>query len=214
MYTDLPRLQKTAVEQLAQNRETMHKIMIVNSDKISKSIKNFHERYVARYVRDSTRLEDCGETLEEIYKRSKSLHELRTKVIMYREFLRMLYEEDTKDGSKKDEDQYTLKCMNDYEMMYEIHRHTIRLWKILLYWKKRRQMCYMTPFLHLDVHLIIKSISKVSKYLDDKLTQHDLVFRESTKIQKIVRTELKEASLILEFVKDLTKESMQQRHWE
>ena len=65
--------------------------------------------------------------------------------------------------------QNKLSCADDFENLQEIHKHTIRLWKILLYWKKRKQMCYNTAFLNLDTDMIITSIHKVTKYLDQKL---------------------------------------------
>ena len=41
---------------------------------------------------DKARLEDCAETLEELLKRSNAIHEIRAKVILYKEFLKVLYE--------------------------------------------------------------------------------------------------------------------------
>ena len=38
-------------------------------------------------------------------------------------------------------------------------------------------MCYTTPFLNLDTQMIIKSIHKVIKYLDEKLAEHPVVRR-------------------------------------
>lgn len=62
--------------------------------------------------------------------------------------------------------------------------------------------------------MIIKSIHKVRKYLDEKLPQHDFVCRKSQR--KLVDTtiqQVKETNLIIEFVKDLRKDSLQNRHW-
>jgi hypothetical protein len=118
-------------------------------------------------LQDESRLSDCGETLEELFKRSKAIHEIRSKVILYREFLKLLYEKDEDPQAKMEQNK--LSCGEDFEKLQEIHKHTIRLWKILLYWKKRRQLCYNTAFLSLDTDLIIKSIHKVTKFMDEKL---------------------------------------------
>lgn len=74
-------------------------------------------------------------------------------------------------------------------------------------------MCYNTPFLQLDTQLIIKSIHKVMKYLDEKLKLQKRVYQHSEAICKIVCQQVKETSLIIEFVKDLRRDSLQNRHW-
>jgi neutral trehalase len=127
----------------------MEKIMTSSSNVLSKKIKAFEKKYVDAYLQDKSRLDDCGDTLEELFKRSKAIHEIRSKVILYREFLKLLYENNNENAKEKMA-QNKLSCAEDFENLQEIRKHTIRLWKILLYWKKRRQMCYNTPFLNLD----------------------------------------------------------------
>lgn len=158
--------------------------MSSSSSVLSKKIKAFEKKYVETYLHDESRLNDCGDTLEELFKRSKAIHEIRSKVILYREFLKLLYEKD--ENPKQKMEQNKLTCADDFEVLQEIHKHTIRLWKILLYWKKRRQMCYNTPFLNLDTQMIIKSIHKVMKYLEEKLPQHEFVMRQSRNICKTI----------------------------
>lgn len=114
----------------------MDTIMTTSSDVLSKKIKAFEKKYVETYLHDKSRLEDCGDTLEELFKRSKAIHEIRSKVILYREFLKLLYEND--ENPKEKMASHKLSCAEDFETLQEIHKHTIRLWKILLYWKKRR----------------------------------------------------------------------------
>lgn len=210
-YQNLPKLQETAAEQLAQNKGTMEKIMKSSSSVLSKKIKAFEKKYVETYLQNKQRLDDCGETLEELFKRSKAIHEIRSKVILYREFLKLLYENEENPEEKIAQNK--LSCAGDFECLQEIHKHTIRLWKILLYWKKRRQMCYNTPFLNLDTQMIIKSIHKVMKFLDEKLPQHEFVKRQSRAICSIIYQQVKETNVIIEFVKDLRRDSLQHRHW-
>lgn len=147
---------------------------------LSKKIKAFEKKYIETYLQDKSRLEDCGDTLEELFKRSsniylsfltyiyiEAIHEIRSKVILYREFLKLLYEDDINAEQKLSENK--LQCTDDYEFVAELHKQTVKLWKMLLYWKKRRQMCYNTPFLQLDSTKIIRSINKVNKFFEDKL---------------------------------------------
>ena len=72
----------------------MEKIMSASSTALSKKIKAFEKKYVTNYLQDKTRLEDCAETLEELFKRSTAIHEIKSKVMLYKEFLKLLYEED------------------------------------------------------------------------------------------------------------------------
>ena len=117
-----------------------------SSNALSKKIKLFQKRYQQNYLEDKDRLNDCDVTLEELFKRSKAIHEIRSKVTLYKEFLKLLYEDeqDDKDGTKIARPE--LSCTTDYQKMQEIHNTTLRLWKILLYWRKRKTMCYTTPF--------------------------------------------------------------------
>ena len=76
---------------------------------LSKKIKAFEKKYVETYLQDRSRIEDCADTLEELFKRSskglilnflEAIHEIRSKVILYKEFLKLLYEDDPKKEEK------------------------------------------------------------------------------------------------------------------
>jgi len=117
-----------------------------SSNSLSKKIKSFEKRYLENYLKDKQRLEDCAETLEELFKRSKAIHEIRSKVTLYKEFLKLLYEDDAVKLENN-----PLSCTKDYNQLQEVHNMTLKLWKILAYWKKRKTMCYTTPFIELDL---------------------------------------------------------------
>lgn len=102
LYETLPKLQKRAQEGLNQNKDTMEKIMHSSSLVLSKKIKAFEKKYVETYLQDRSRIDDCADTLEELFKRSKAIHEIRSKVILYKEFLKLLYEDDPKKDTKLD----------------------------------------------------------------------------------------------------------------
>ena len=103
---------------------------------LSKKIKAFEKKYVSTYLQDETRLEDCAGTLEELFKRSAAIHEIKSKVMLYKEFLKLLYENDEDCEKKLEANQ--LSCFEDSEFLQEVHKHTVRLWQMLLFWKKRR----------------------------------------------------------------------------
>jgi hypothetical protein len=71
--SNLPKLQKRAQDGLNQNKDTMEKIMHSSSLVLSKKIKAFEKKYVETYLQDRTRIEDCAETLEELFKRSSNI---------------------------------------------------------------------------------------------------------------------------------------------
>lgn len=94
LYKQLPKLCENAKEGLVKNKDQMEKIMHQSSLALSKKIKAFEKKYVESYLQDKTRLDECAETLEELMKRSTAIHEIKSKVMLYREFLKLLYEDD------------------------------------------------------------------------------------------------------------------------
>ena len=93
-FRNLPKLVRSASDGLAQNKDTMERIMQSSSLVLSKKIKAFERKYIETYLQDKSRIEDCADTLEELFKRAKAIHEIRSKVILYKEFLKLLYEDD------------------------------------------------------------------------------------------------------------------------
>lgn len=135
-YQNLPKLCKDAKQGLERNKYEMERIMKHSSLALSKKIKAFEKKYVSTYLQDETRLEDCAGTLEELFKRSAAIHEIKSKVMLYKEFLKLLYENDEDCEKKLEANQ--LSCFEDSEFLQEVHKHTVRLWQMLLFWKKRR----------------------------------------------------------------------------
>lgn len=90
---------------------------------------------------------------------------MKSKVILYKEFLKILYEDDVNASEKLS--RRKLSCAEDCDFMEAIHKNTIKMWKIFLYWTKKRHMCLTTPYLEFDLNIIFKAISKVTKFLAD-----------------------------------------------
>ena len=114
-YGNLPELCTIARRRLAQNKEDMARIMKQSSHALSKKIKAFEKKYVATYLQDETRLDECSETLEELFKRSTAIHEIKSKVMLYKEFLKLLYEEDADCEQKLADNK--LSCFEDSEFL-------------------------------------------------------------------------------------------------
>ena len=115
LYSNLPALEENAKVGLNNNKETMEKIMKGSSAALSKKIRAFEKKYIENYLQDRSRLEDCTETLAELFKRSQAIHEIRSKTILYREFLKLLYEEDPEAEMKLEKNK--LSCQEDYDKL-------------------------------------------------------------------------------------------------
>ena len=74
--------------------------------------------------------------LKNLFKRSKAIQEIKSKVILYKEFFNRKVE---------------LESSKNFDKLHELHIQTINLWKMILYWRKRREMCYTTPFWNLTL---------------------------------------------------------------
>lgn len=57
---------------------------------------------------------------------------------------------------------------------------------MLLYWRKRKQMCYNSPFLQLDTNKIIRSINKINRYFEEKLSKNEFLRDKSRPLCKVV----------------------------
>lgn len=87
-------------------------------------------------MQDVSRLENCAETLEEIMKRGLAIQEMKQRVLMYKESLKTLYEDEA--NAEQILKKKPLKCAEEMEKTEDIHKHTVRLWEVLRYWKKKR----------------------------------------------------------------------------
>ena len=79
--------------------------------------------------------------------------------------MKILYEDDPDAEEKISKKK--LSCATDCDAMEEIHKNTIKMWKIFIYWTKKRQQCFTTPFLDFDLKIILKAINKITKFLSD-----------------------------------------------
>ena len=84
---------------------------------------------------------------------------------------------------------------------------------MLLFWKKRRHLCYKTPFLELDLNVILRSINKIKTYFEDKLPNNEFVYEQCEPLTKAIINQVKDTQVIVEFVRELHKDSLQRRHW-
>lgn len=91
----------------------MEEIIKTSSLALSNKIKSFESKYVEFYLQDKSRIENTGETLDELKRRDTAIHEIRSKVILYKEFLKVLYENDPQENRKVTED--SMSCVKDCE---------------------------------------------------------------------------------------------------
>jgi hypothetical protein len=55
------------------------------------------------------------------------------------------------------------------------------MWKMILYWKKRAEMCSETPFIDLDLEKAVRSIKKTSRFFEKKLPNSSATMKDNTK---------------------------------
>jgi len=149
LYEALPKLIEKAEQGLKTNKSSIEQNMFKSSQSLSLKIKAFEKKYVENYLQDKQRLDHCKDTLEELLRRQSAIQDIKSKVVLYKEFLKILYEDDV-DAKKKLETR-KLTCVEDCETMENIHKNTIKMWKVFLYWAKKRHFCFTTPFLQLDL---------------------------------------------------------------
>ncbi len=94
-------------------------------------------------------------------------------MVLYKEFLRILYEDDI--DAKEKLASRKLSCVEDCDSMEIIHKNTLKMWKVFLYWAKKRHICFSMPFLDLDLRKIAKAISKVNKFLTNQSKESETV---------------------------------------
>lgn len=113
LFNELPGYKAKAQHNLAANKSKMEEIIKTSSLALSNKIKSFESKYVEFYLQDKSRIENTGETLDELKRRDTAIHEIRSKVILYKEFLKVLYENDPQENRKVTED--SMSCVKDCE---------------------------------------------------------------------------------------------------
>lgn len=104
-------------------------------------------------------------------------------------------------------------CVKDCENIQAIHKFTLRLWKYLSFWKKRKNLTLTTPFLQLDLQIVTSSIAKVNSYFEHKLSDNAVVEAKSKALIKAVRQQISEITTMVKFAESMHKDSLQKRHW-
>ena len=206
LFDQLPEKKERAKSNLLHNKAKMEEIIKTSSLALSNKIKSFEQKYVQSYHLEKERMDECAETLDELFRRSTAIHEIRSKVILYKEFLKVLYENDPATEQRLTD--ASLTCVKDCENLQDIHKHTIRLWKYLLFWRKRRKLCYETPFLQLDLNVVMKAITKITNFFETKLKENSTVEHNSRPLKLTVEQQVKQTNLIVEFAKNLHKDAL------
>lgn len=92
LFNELPGFKAKAEIALKANKSKMEDIIKMSALALSNKIKSFESKYIDFYLQDLSRLEDTAEVIEELLKRQTAIHEIRSKVVLYKEFLKVLYE--------------------------------------------------------------------------------------------------------------------------
>lgn len=187
LYEKLPAKLAEAEEALKAKQVSIETIIHTSSDTLSKKIRAFQKKYIETYLQDKARIDECHQTLEELFKRSKAIQEIKSKVILYKEFFDRKVE---------------LESSKNFDKLHELHIQTINLWKMILYWRKRREMCNTTPFLQLDIDKVIRSVKKTTRYFEEKTSKYPLLKEKSKVLAQVILNQTKETSTLINFLKN------------
>jgi putative IMPACT (imprinted ancient) family translation regulator len=89
------------------------------------------------------------------------------------------------------------------------------MWKMILYWKKRAEMCSETPFIDLDLEKAVRSIKKTSRFFEKKLPNSSATMKDNTKsISTKVLDQVEYWTKTIQFLKQLKSEALKERHWQ
>ena len=68
---------------------------------------------------------------------------------------------------------------------------------MLLYWKKRKDMCFNMPFLKLNLNKILRSINKITSYFEVNLPTNETVQKMSKPLTEQTIIQVKDTSMIV-----------------
>ena len=175
--------------------------MKMSSSTLSSKIKTFEQKYIAHYIDDAGRLDDCQATLSEVALRQKAIDEIESKVLLYKECVDILADGPT--GSPRD-----LTCFEDFKRLHAVHQKTLRLWKTLSSWRVQRATLYDTPIRKLDFAQL-GLITEEAMLMLQKEASSDA----GKPLYEKALQELKEGVLALEVYGPLKQKFFQRRHW-
>jgi hypothetical protein len=97
--------------------------------------------------------------------------------------------------------------------MEEVHKGTIKMWKMFLYWNQKRNQCFTSEFIEYDMRLILKAIAKVTKYLNELGNTAEFIAYKAQPITRVVNSQVKDTAVLVDFVKEMNKDTLKRRHW-
>lgn len=110
-------------------------------------------------------------------------------------------------------DEKPLQCAMDFEFLNALHKTTSNLWKMLTYWQKRKEGFLANSLAKVDLKKIRHTIEKMVNFFEAKIDSEPFIRDKSKKLVNKVKLEIKEMAGILEFFRELKKESLRVRHW-
>ena len=178
-----------------------------NSAKLGRKIKKFETKYVERYLKEPERLQNTSAVVNELEKREEALATMKQRVEAFEDFEKEL--SSVRGASAKE-----LQCRKDFELLFALHCDTLKLWKLVGFWRTRMNQWLTTPFQDLNVFKMAKKLSMISERLRPDCYSSVLFLKTSESIAKVINEEISELLCMCDTLKDLKSEALKPRHWE
>jgi hypothetical protein len=208
MLKDFPVRAAAATKHFVEYKAMFEDQLTVSSDKLTKKIKKFEQKYVLRYLQETDRLINPAVVLRELEKREEALAAMKARVESFDEYIKAL---SRVEGSSR---AAALGCELEFSTVYVLHCDTLKLWKLAAYWKNNYDVWNSSSFSALNVKKVLKKVEKVSEKLQPKAFESLLFVKKSDKILKILNDEISQIVCLGEVLTDLKHKDMKPRHWD
>lgn len=176
--------------------------------KLSRKINKFQTKYTSRYLQDPIKMIYSLNILKELDQREEALAAMKERVESYEEFNKALKVLETTAEVPE------LPCRKDFADIFTLHCDTLKLWKLINYWKKHYEEWSKTIFHKLNVKSMYTKINKVRLFLKTKnFDTHEFFGLGKTVIDSFMK-EIDEIVSISDLVLELKSRELKPRHWE
>lgn len=247
MLKDFPIRAAAATKHFVEYKAMFEDQLQVNSDKLTRKIKKFEQKYVQRYLQEPDRLSNPKLICAELDKRAEALAVMNHRVKSFEEYIKALAkvespsqrsqrlgnsqnpsitqvsssERSGTQGANPSYQSYTsstwtsaLDCELEFKTVFTLHCDTLRLWKLVVYWKENTEVWNSTHFKMLNVKKMLHRVDKVSENLQPKAFESLLFVKKSDKILKILNDQVSQLLCMGDVLTDLTHKDLKPRHWE
>lgn len=176
--------------------------------KLSRKINKFQAKYTSRYLQDPGKMNYSSNMLKELEQREEALSAMKERVDSYEEFDKALKVLESEESS------VDLTCRKDFNDIFTLHCDTLKLWKLINYWKKHYEEWSKTIFHKLNVKSMYGKINKVREFLQSKNFETQEFFGLGKPVIDTFIREINDIICISDLLLELKGRELKPRHWE